>query len=279
MAIEDIARQLGNGLGETLAVHPSDAPHVRYASVDTVNTDGTLDVTIDGTTLRGVCATTGCVGADEGMRCVVLRQGPLATVIGLVANTNLADVYLQNAHVIWGRDTGGNARHVLQVTNDYNNVVLGYGGYEASQGATNIYGNEVKIISRDVVKVNGRYLSKGDVSVGHWTNSSAVTTTSSVTIGSFTHTSYTGRVLIIADMMLQTSRYTSSIQIYADSTYVSHARTNLTSWPARMVDIRAYEPARGTAITYSLRMNSQDSGTTATFPGYSTAELIVIDIS
>lgn len=75
-----------------MAVHPSDAPHVRYATVAAVNTDGTLDVTIDGTTLRGMCATTGCVGAAEGMRCVVLRQGPLATVVGLVANTDLADV-------------------------------------------------------------------------------------------------------------------------------------------------------------------------------------------
>lgn len=93
MAIEDIARQLGNGLGETLAVHPSDAPHVRYGTIAAVNADGTLDVAIDGTTLRGMCATTGCVGAAEGMRCVVLRQGPLATVVGLVANTNLADIY------------------------------------------------------------------------------------------------------------------------------------------------------------------------------------------
>lgn len=155
MAIEDIARQLGNGLGETLAVHPSDAPHVRYATVAAVNTDGTLDVTVDGTTLRGVCATTGCVGAAAGMRCVVLRQGPLATVVGLVANTNLADVYLQNAHVIWGRDTDGNVREVLQVTNGNNNVVLGWGGWGASQGHTKVYGNEINLTSNGKIDLNG----------------------------------------------------------------------------------------------------------------------------
>lgn len=160
MAIEDIARQLGNGLGETLAVHPSDAPHVRYATVAAVNTDGTLDVTIDGTTLRGVCATTGCVGAQAGMRCVVLRQGPLATVVGLVANTNLADIYLQNDHAIWGRDTGGNARHVLQVTNTNNNVVLGWGGYDASQGATNIYGNDINFQAKGNITAYSRFVEK-----------------------------------------------------------------------------------------------------------------------
>lgn len=155
MAIEDIARYLGNGLGETLAVRPSDAPYVRYGTVAAVNADGTLDVTIDGTTLRGVCATTGCVGAAEGMRCVVLRQGPLATVVGLVANTNLADIYLQNAHTIRGYDTDGNAREVLQVTNGYNNVALGWGGYDASQGHTNVYGNEINLTSRGKINLNG----------------------------------------------------------------------------------------------------------------------------
>lgn len=278
MAIEDIARQLGNGLGETLAVHPSDAPHVRYATVAAVNTDGTLDVTIDGTTLRGVCATTGCVGAAEGMRCVVLRQGPLATVIGLVANTDLADIHLQNAHTIWGRDTGGNARHVLQVTNDNNNVVLGFGGYDASQGSTNIYGNEINLVARDGVKIGGgAYLSDGHVTSTLVTNNSDVTTTSTTTIGSLTHTSKTGHVLIAANMILATSRYTSSMQVYGQNTLFIHRRTNTKS-PTRIDGMAHAYSSRGAAITYTLRMTSQDSGTTATFPGYNTAELFVLDI-
>ena len=85
-------QSLGMRLGEAITPTPRDAPQVRYGTIDAVNADGTLDVAIDGTTLRGMCATTGCVGAAEGMRCVVLRQGPLATVVGLIASTNLVDV-------------------------------------------------------------------------------------------------------------------------------------------------------------------------------------------
>lgn len=157
-------QSLGMRLGEAITPTPRDAPQVRYGTVAAVNADGTLDVTVDGTTLRGVCATTGCVGASAGMRCVVLRQGPLATVIGLVANTNLADIYLQNAHTIRGYDTDGNVREVLQVTNGYNNVVLGYGGYDASQGSTNIYGNELHLISRNkrLRLESGNYLNDAE---------------------------------------------------------------------------------------------------------------------
>lgn len=271
-------QSLGMRLGEAITPTPRDAPQVRYGTIDAVNADGTLDVAIDGTTLRGMCATTGCVGAAEGMRCVVLRQGPLATVVGLIAGYDLGNIVLPNRKSIFGTDSHGDPLYVFEPRNVNDNAAINFHGYADSNSSTEIYGNEVYLYARDGVLLNGRYLSKGDVSVGHWTNASSVTTTSSVTIGSFTHTSHTGRVLIIADMMLQTSRYTSSIQIYAGSTNVSGARMNQTS-PTRMVDIRAYAPARGTAITYSLRMNSQDSGTTATFPSYNTAELIVIDIS
>lgn len=156
-------QSLGMRLGEAITPTPRDAPQVRYGTIATVNADGTLDVTIDGTTLRGVCATTGCVGAAEGMRCVVLRQGPLATVVGLVANTNLADIYLQNAHTIRGYDTDGNPREVLQVTNGNNNVALGWGGYDASQGHTNVYGNEINLFSK------GRINLSGNITDGlHW---------------------------------------------------------------------------------------------------------------
>ena len=61
------------------------------------------------------------------------------------------NLYLQNAHVIWGRDTGDNAREVLQVTNGNNNVVLGFGGYDASQGSTNVYGNDIVLTARGMV--------------------------------------------------------------------------------------------------------------------------------
>ena len=187
------------------------------------------------------------------------------------------DVYLAHNKRIYGTNSNGESKYVFEPRNASDNCAINYLGYAESNSDTEIYGNKVYLVARDGVLLNGKYLPKGDVSVGHWTNSSAVTTTSSATIGSFSHTSQSGKVLIIADLTLQTSRYTSAMNVYAGSTYVGGARTNLTS-PTRVVDIRHHTPTRGTAITYSLCMSSQDTGTTATFPAYNTAELIVIDI-
>lgn len=88
---------LGQRLGEAITPTPSNAPQVSYGTVDAVNADGTLDVELYGTTLRGLVATTGCVGAQAGMRCLVLRQGALATVVGLVASADLADLSVDDA--------------------------------------------------------------------------------------------------------------------------------------------------------------------------------------
>lgn len=111
-------QSLGMRLGEAITPTPRDAPQVRYGTIDAVNADGTLDVAIDGTTLRGMCATTGCVGAQAGMRCVVLRQGALATVVGLIASTDLGDVTLPDGDVNVGGDvnaTGGISANWLSV--------------------------------------------------------------------------------------------------------------------------------------------------------------------
>lgn len=137
-------QSLGQRLGEAITPTPSNAPQVRYATIATVNADGTLDVTIDGTTLRGVCATTGCVGAAEGMRCVVLRQGPLATVVGLIASTDLGDVAARDAtlagDVTLAGDlaVGGGATFTGRVHELANLPVLWTGGWvmNGSQTAT-----------------------------------------------------------------------------------------------------------------------------------------------
>lgn len=270
-------QSLGMRLGEAITPTPRDAPQVRYGTIDAVNADGTLDVAIDGTTLRGMCATTGCVGAQAGMRCVVLRQGPLATVVGLVANHGLQNVWLPNSGTIIGHDTDGNAREVLQATNANNNVVVGWGGYDASQGATSVYGNVVNLVARDGVKNGSAYLPDGNVTGILVTNNSDVTTTSTTTIGTLTHTSKTGHVLIVANMILATSRNTSSMQVYGQNTQFIHRRTNITS-PTRIDGMAHAYPSRGAAITYTLRMTSQDTSTTATFKSYNTAELFVLDI-
>ena len=119
-------QSLGMRLGEAITPTPRDAPQVRYGTIDAVNADGTLDVTIDGTTLRGMCATTGCVGAQAGMRCVVLRQGALATVVGLIANDVLSEVITTDGGFQgkWLLINGGTASITSYGTGTFSNLVV-----------------------------------------------------------------------------------------------------------------------------------------------------------
>ena len=63
-------------------------------------------------------------------------------------------VYLQNAKIIYGKDSNGTDRSVVQAYNGSNNVVFGYGGYEGSLGNTNIYGNNINFTSRGNINAN-----------------------------------------------------------------------------------------------------------------------------
>lgn len=270
-------QSLGQRLGEAITPTPRDAPQVRYGTIDAVNADGTLDVTIDGTTLRGMCATTGCVGAQAGMRCVVLRQGALATVVGLVANSSLGGIRLPNDGRIESTSAADPADWHNLIAWIGDTIHVGNGTYNQQTGKTSVYGNEVHLISRSGVRVDGHYIPLGNVSKWYSSSNTAVTTTSSVTLGSVTHTSQTGKVLVFADMMLKTSANTSTMRIFQGSTQLSSNGTNITT-PVRITRMFDASHTRGAELTYSLRMYSQNTSTTATFPSYNSAELVIIDI-
>lgn len=64
------------------------------------------------------------------------------------------DLYMKNAKIIYGKDTNGTSRSVVQAYNGSNNVVFGYGGYEGSLGNTNIYGNHINFTARGNINAN-----------------------------------------------------------------------------------------------------------------------------
>lgn len=64
------------------------------------------------------------------------------------------DLYMKNAKIIYGKDSNGTDRSVVQAYNGSNNVVFGYGGYEGSLGNTNIYGNNINFTSRSGINAN-----------------------------------------------------------------------------------------------------------------------------
>lgn len=83
-----------------------------------------------------------------------------------------SSVVLPNSSSLVGTNTYGDFRNNIQPCNANNNCVIGYGSYEESEGATNIYGHEINMTSNGDVfisaigavgvtspfKVGGRYV-------------------------------------------------------------------------------------------------------------------------
>lgn len=78
----------------------------------------------------------------------------IAMVTDAAGNMTLdGSLYFGNARTIYMKDTGGTYRAVVSESTS-NNTVIGYGGYDASQGGTNIYGNTVRVYSRNEIQFN-----------------------------------------------------------------------------------------------------------------------------
>lgn len=85
--------------------------------------------------------------------------------VGLAKFSN--HIRIPNKYAIQSYDTNGNAMTILHM-NASNNLVLGYSGYDNSIGATYVYGNQVRVVSRDDLFYANGYLvpkmTKGDTS-------------------------------------------------------------------------------------------------------------------
>lgn len=85
---------------------------------------------------------------------------------------NKSSFIVKNGSSYFGTNSNGELRNNFQPCNANNNCVIGYGSYEESEGATNIYGNEINMTSNGDVfisplgtvrvisqfKVGGRYV-------------------------------------------------------------------------------------------------------------------------
>jgi hypothetical protein len=111
----------------------------------------------------------------------------------------------------------------------------------------------------------------------NYTQSSAITTTSTRTVMSENFTTQTGRFQVRVRCALQTSRYTSNVAIYVNNTAYAHSTTNQTQMHYLSTDY-IYNGTKGATYTVAMVIRSQDSGTTATIPVYTTYALEIIDI-
>ena len=100
------------------------------------------------------------------------------------------------------------------------------------------------------------------------------------TIMSISHHTNTGRFVILSRAVIKTSRYTSSATLYVDGNYVDstgYNTTNLTT-PVTVNPCGVFTGERDKTYTIELKIDAQDSGTTATALAYNPAQLIAIDI-
>ena len=79
----------GEILADTFGGGKPNSPRVKYGTVTKVS-GSTLDVSLAGGTITGVCMTVSCAGAKVGDRVVLLVDGALVTCLGIVATSDNA---------------------------------------------------------------------------------------------------------------------------------------------------------------------------------------------
>ena len=104
-----------------------------------------------------------------------------------------------------------------------------------------------------------------------------VTTTTQTTIASLSHTTKTGKFIVMAQMTLKTSRNTSRVVLAQGTNVLAESTTNSTA--NTNASLFAFGTATsGTAVSLAMNMVSQDTETTATAPAYHTYSIMAVDI-
>lgn len=65
-------------------------------------------------------------------------------------------IYVANNYALWGADPDGNNIEVFKPNNANGNIVIGYGSYANSNGSTNIYGNYIRLYSKNGIHLNSQ---------------------------------------------------------------------------------------------------------------------------
>lgn len=76
----------------SIKAHPSNRYWWLYGTIRKKNSNGTIDVEIDGVTIKQVKATVSCMMANVSDRVIVLKAGPLMTCVDVIATSDKAVV-------------------------------------------------------------------------------------------------------------------------------------------------------------------------------------------
>lgn len=89
--LDDAFRDAADEVAQIKA-QPSNRYWWLYGTIKAKNSNGTLDVAIDGVTIQQVKATVSCMMASVGDRVIVLKAGPLMTCVDVIATSDNAVV-------------------------------------------------------------------------------------------------------------------------------------------------------------------------------------------
>lgn len=128
-------------------------------------------------------------------------------------------IFLGNTESLYGLSTGGEQRNNIQPCNSNNNCVIGYGNYAASEGDTNIYGNNVSFTSIGDVKINGRPYGLNKVL---WTGAYYMNASQTATLSDSVADQPHGIVLIFSEYYDSTAKDQSFISVFVPKWYVAN---------------------------------------------------------
>lgn len=114
---------------------------------------------------------------------------------------------------------------------------------------------------------------RGEPTAAQTKNSEEVIWSSNIT-----HTSKTGKVLVLTTAMMSVSRYTGGYRVRQGTQAIDEARTNSSDRPVPLTTFTVANAPVDVPTRYDLVGWSQDSGTTWTVHGYHYVKIVVIDI-
>lgn len=107
--------------------------------------------------------------------------------------------------------------------------------------------------------------------------STALTTNGTADIATVSHTSATGKVLLIGTAVFKTSGYTTAIVLKSGGSEVARCPSPSTT-NMRQVVMGAADVSKGAPTTFKLQLEAQNSSTTGTVPAWEGYALAVMDI-
>lgn len=149
----DSLNALGASLADSFKAPTSTAPRIRYGTVAAVNSGGTLDVTLAGTTLKGLRALDGAMSLSKGDRVVMLVDGQLVTCLGGVAEAASDGFLKKSGDTMTGNlifDMSGNVNRSIRLKNsntgDSRDVISFYPGTDNNGDAVVIGAGGMTVI-------------------------------------------------------------------------------------------------------------------------------------